>query len=585
MGTVQPQFTSTMQSYVQPNIIDNVTVSFMDTSWMDSGQNIYIETGGYYVIMLVLDAHHAVLNNLAVPGNAPVNTTIGTMTRTVMLAGPIGPMGAEGATGATGADGTSTGLTGPTGADGTSGTTGAIGTTGTTGSNGATGATGTSGGIGATGATGSEGTTGTSGGIGGTGATGTSGGIGATGATGSNGSTGTTGSNGATGTTGATGATGGTGTIGTTGATGTTGTEGATGTTGATGSEGTTGATGGTGATGTTGAIGTACSNNLASWVAGGQGTNTLAYSTNGTYFTGIGSSVFSTACNGVVFSNELCRWVAVGAGTNQVVYSDNGVNWTASTSGNTNLNGTGQSVTWATAPKLFVAVGSTDLNTGMAIVSTDGINWVKTTGSIGTSTILNDVAFSAYANLWAASGIAPSTDLVHYRSSNPYGGFNGISNGLVGINQTTGVCYSYPLQMFLFTSVIGSPGNNAAIRLGNSFTLNVLTAGNCPMPAPTKCAWGANRFIVAQKNATHPIYVSTTGFSCTPIASTVFTVGANNVEVSALDQTWVIVGEGTNTIAYSTDNGVTFTGLGTSVFSTAGFAIGSTGSYEALRR
>ena len=79
-----------MQSYVQPNCTGNVTVSLMETSWMGVGQNIYIETGGYYSVLLVIDIHHVVLMNSCLPGNAPINATVATMSRTVMLAGPMG---------------------------------------------------------------------------------------------------------------------------------------------------------------------------------------------------------------------------------------------------------------------------------------------------------------------------------------------------------------------------------------------------------------------------------------------------------------------------------------------------------------
>ena len=48
------------------------------------------------------------------------------------------------------------------------------------------------------------------------------------------------------------------------------------------------------------------------------------------------------------------------------------------------------------------------------------------------------------------------------------------------------------------------------------------------------------------------------------------FTIATNDVYWSQSQQIWVAVGEGTNTVAYST-NGMSWTGLGTSIFSTRG--------------
>ena len=68
-------------------------------------------------------------------------------------------------------------------------------------------------------------------------------------------------------------------------------------------------------------------------WIAGGEGTNSLAWSYDGITWTGIASGAgnFATRCRGVAYgeiSGFGGRWVAVGVGTNSIIYSNDGINW-----------------------------------------------------------------------------------------------------------------------------------------------------------------------------------------------------------------------------------------------------------------
>ena len=49
-------------------------------------------------------------------------------------------------------------------------------------------------------------------------------------------------------------------------------------------------------------------------WVAGGQGTNSLAWSENGTNWNGLGLGIFSTVGYGIAWNGSI--WVAAGYGT-----------------------------------------------------------------------------------------------------------------------------------------------------------------------------------------------------------------------------------------------------------------------------
>ena len=84
--------------------------------------------------------------------------------------------------------------------------------------------------------------------------------------------------------------------------------------------------------------------------------------------------------------------------------------------------------------------------------------------------------------------------------------------------------------------------------------------------------AWNGSNMWVAVGNGTNTIATSINGTDWIP-RSTVNTIFTTGFGVAYGSNTWVAVGQGTNTIATSHDNGVTWTGLGTSIFSSGGNA------------
>src|SRR5207247_139221 len=97
-------FTTTTASYTQPASGSNVTVSVGTTSWMATGQVLFVTTGGCYTVSSITDATTVVLTNLGYPGNASAGTVVAS-SKTVSAGGLIGLTGSTGATGATGAAG------------------------------------------------------------------------------------------------------------------------------------------------------------------------------------------------------------------------------------------------------------------------------------------------------------------------------------------------------------------------------------------------------------------------------------------------------------------------------------------------
>jgi hypothetical protein len=201
-------FTQTTASYIQPAANATFSINVIDTSWMNVGQVVFVQVGGYYYVNSVSSGTVVqLLNTLLYSGNASVGATITAPAKVTPAAlqgpqGNAGPQGQQGSQGATGV----TGSTGPQGAAGTSGSGGATGPTGLTGPTGTSGPQGAQGATGPTGTSGPQGAQGATGPTGLTGPTGTSGPQGAQGVAGTNGSTGPTGPTGLQGNQGPTGA-------------------------------------------------------------------------------------------------------------------------------------------------------------------------------------------------------------------------------------------------------------------------------------------------------------------------------------------------------------------------------------------
>ncbi len=132
-----------------------------------------------------------------------------------------------------------------------------------------------------------------------------------------------------------------------------------------------------------------------------GAGTNTMAYSYDGITFYGLGTSFFTTAGNGIAFSPELNTWVAVGEGTNTILWSNDGQSWATVTTGASILSA-GYCVAWSSTASLFVAGGAA--GTGRIAYSSDGKSWTVNTQS-AISTAVSDIAYGRNSGVWVAVG------------------------------------------------------------------------------------------------------------------------------------------------------------------------------------
>ncbi len=348
-------------------------------------------------------------------------------------------------------------------------------------------------------------------------------------------------------------------------------------------------------------------------WLMAGTGaSDTLAYSSNGTNWTLLGNSRIRGEGRSVVFGadrtgNAIC--VATGTGANTIAYSNNGISWTGA--GNTILRTSANCVAFGTGAGGRTAFVAGGYGGNTMALSVDGVAWVLRTNPL--TTAVNGLAFGTDGSgnpMWVAVGSGSSNTITYSFDASTWVGAGNT------ILSTSGTCVEYgtggaglPLWVaggtgtysmawsgtgILWTgisqSAITNPtkityGTNGA---GNPYWLATGTGGfaystdgkvwsalSPPIYTTSICVAQEKRpkYIICGRHfdATNPdsLRGSIDGLTLFYIKSP-FSVAANDVCWSQDQQLWVAVGEGGNTVAYSS-NGIKWTGLSTTVFSLRG--------------
>lgn len=263
-------------------------------------------------------------------------------------------------------------------------------------------------------------------------------------------------------------------------------------------------------------------------WLAVGAGTATAARSTDSTTWTTF--SIFSTAGYGIGWNGTM--WMAVGDDTtNTIKYSYDATTWLGL--GKTIFTTRGMNICWNGS--MWIAGGT---GGNRIAYSYDGFKWIP----LGNSIFTAQVEAIGFDNPQTNIPLATSTTLE--------------------ANNWTGTCTS----IFNTGSTKSFWGGNSLIALGtgnaNSIAystnngLNWTGCGSSLIQAPNSICWNGN-------------------------------IKRNSIEFSKY--TIVAVGQGTNSIAFSNDGGVSFEGLGSTIF-TSGYTVsvynnywlaGGTGTYS----
>jgi len=293
----------------------------------------------------------------------------------------------------------------------------------------------------------------------------------------------------------------------------------------------------------------TAPSSNLQRWVAGGQGTNALAYSTDGITWLGIPTSgnTFTTACLGVAWNG--IRWVAVGSGTNSIAYSSDGISWTGIANSSSTFTTNGYGIAWNGIR--WVAVGN---GTNSIAYSSDGITWTGIANSSSTFTT-NGFAIAWNGIRWIAGG--QGTNAIAYST-------DGITWTGIATSSATFTTAGYGIAWNGIRWVAAGSGTNSIAYSSDGINWTGISAStNTFTTLGYGVAWNG-RLFVAVGSGTNSIAYSTDGINWTGIANSSSTFTTNGLAIAWNGIRWLAAGNGTNSIAYSSD-GINWTGIPTS--------------------
>jgi hypothetical protein len=236
-------------------------------------------------------------------------------------------------------------------------------------------------------------------------------------------------------------------------------------------------------------------------------------------------------------------------------------------------LSGGGFGVAWGNVAGIYVAVGRTSGGAAIAAASPDGIIWTALSTTFGGGLRATGIAYSPYANTWVVSVQCSCSDV--YYSDDAYSTWT--ADSTMGSSfWTNNVCYGAPTSQFVAgssqdpTVAANTYASVAAGTLIPGGTVNLIERSSCNQFEMYGCAWGNNQFLFfGEGAANHHIATSPLAVSCTGVVGgdAIFTTRARHGAYGVSDTRWVAVGEGTNGIAYSNDNGATWTGIGTSIF------------------
>lgn len=302
---------------------------------------------------------------------------------------------------------------------------------------------------------------------------------------------------------------------------------------------------------------------NVSVWY--GVGANTpMAYSYNGINWVSKGTTIAGTnILRGIAFGNN--QYVAVGNnGIN--LSTDFGNTWTNVST----LTVQGRGVAYGldvNGNGLWIAVGG---GNGIIAKSTDGITWTAVANAASQLSQGNKIAYgtdSAGNRRWVLGGsgakiMVYTNDGITFTQCSGISSITSVAYITCGIN-TNGT----PLWIAVGTGTQNLLRSNDGITW-TSFTdkTNLITNNaigvHCAISKYNKPQY------LNYTPGTTKLFASVDGITTSTAISSPFSIAINKIATNGT--MWVAVGEGTNTIAYST-NGITWTGLGTTLFSVKG--------------
>ena len=278
-------------------------------------------------------------------------------------------------------------------------------------------------------------------------------------------------------------------------------------------------------------------------YVAGGQGTNTLAYSFDGVSWRGLGSGIFDSYCRGLTFGN---LWVSVGTYNNTIAYSYDGIQWIGL--GRTAIDSWGACAAYNGSLWLVGGSGTKKIATSTTGTSFTGIDSPF-------SDACHSIAWNG--NVWVAIGyfsptMAWSTNGTTWTAVvNPpitYAGMSVVWNGFMFVacgDGTNSLCWS--IDGKTWTPGTTSTGESTSLLSSRFYS----------------AAYNGNMWLAGGSGEKKLVY-SYDGKLWIPIYNLPFSTAIYRVLWDK--KKWIAGGEGTSTMGYSYD-GFSWFSLGSASF------------------
>ena len=355
---------------------------------------------------------------------------------------------------------------------------------------------------------------------------------------------------------------------------------------------------------------GTVTAWNGSQWLAGGSANglvaNTLAYSSDGITWTGLGTTVFAVQCNALLYGQGV--WLAGGQGVNSLMYSANGTSWNAAASPAPPaspyvlLSFNGVATDSGSAGITPTTTGAVIYNNQINITGSQCIDFTSNTGNGAASLYITyPLSLSMTTGYTIMFWMRPVT--LTYTGSNR-GTIFSLTNG------TPSTTLGYQFDLYnngnIWTDVAGTGfyiQNLAATNLYSyntwnhvaitfSGAVNTVFINGVQVASGSLGAYSTTYLTIAsgaQNIFSYKGYLNDfriyngTILTATQIAAaaqlgsgtTIFSL-CNSIAWSGT--TFVATGYGNNTLAYSY-NGISWVGLGNTMFSTSGISVAWNGS------
>lgn len=282
-------------------------------------------------------------------------------------------------------------------------------------------------------------------------------------------------------------------------------------------------------------------------YVSVGSGNDAIAYSYDGINWTGLGNVGFHIG-QSVAYSSLQNRWIAVGSGISNIAYSKDGIIWEKHD--NSILYSGINCVAYSSKQNLWIIGGDISGSYSMA-GSKDGETW---TGLGKKFKVCHGVTYSSKQNLWVAVGEGDESSIIYSEDGLTW--YNAYFDNVV-LKTAYGIAYSPKLD--LWVSVGDGTGKKNSIahsKDGKTWTCvggNTLHSGFGVAYSPKHSLW------VAVGNGKHSMAYSTDGINWTSYDHDIFKY-SNDVSYNSQLNRWVAVGNGNNSVAYS-DDGINWIG------------------------